>query len=100
MKWKLNMIPNVELDKVIEIAKKYQVGKLYLVGSSLYNSESAHEYDFAVLDVPEGTFFLFYGELFGTMAKNVNLIDLSGMETRFKKLVVAEGKLVYDKTIA
>ena len=30
------MIPKNELDKAVEIAKKYEVGELYLIGSALY----------------------------------------------------------------
>lgn len=95
------MIPKHELDKAVEIAKKYGVGKFYLVGSSLAEkAERAKDYDFAVSDVPEGVFFKFYGELFRTMSKNVDLIDLSGKMTKFKSVVVREGKLIYEKTAA
>ena len=31
------MIPKAELDKAIEIAIKYGIGKMYLIGSSLKN---------------------------------------------------------------
>ncbi len=30
------MIPKEELDKAIEIAKKYKIGRMYLVGSALH----------------------------------------------------------------
>jgi hypothetical protein len=95
-----DMIPKDELERAIEIAKKYRIGKLYLVGSSLYDAEKARDYDFAVADVPDGAFFMFYGELFRTMSKNVDLIDLSGDATKFKSLVLQEGKLIYDKAAA
>ena len=95
------MIPENELKKVIEIAKKYGVGKLYLIGSSLSKStEQVHDYDFAVSDVLQGEFFKFYGELFMVMPKNVDLIDLSGKITKFKKIILREGRLIYDKTAA
>ena len=94
------MIPDQELGKAIELAKKYRVGRLYLVGSSLRNPEMANDYDFAVSDVPEGAFFPFYGELFMSLSKNVDLIDLSGEMTKFKSLVLREGKLIYDKEAA
>ncbi|OPY58878.1 MAG: hypothetical protein A4E57_04800 [Syntrophorhabdaceae bacterium PtaU1.Bin034] len=94
------MIPKDELARAIELAKKYRVGKLYVVGSSLKDPETARDYDFAVSDVPEGAFFLFYGELFMSMSKNVDLIDLSGSPSKFKSLVLREGKLVYDKEAA
>lgn len=95
------MIPDDELNKAIETAKKYGVGKLYLIGSSLYkDTAEINDYDFAVIDMPEGLFFKFYGELFRVLSRNVDLIDLSGKLTRFKAIVMKEGKLVYDKTAA
>ena len=95
------MIPKEELDKVIEIAKKYGIGKMYLIGSSLYKEPAeAKDYDFAVADVPPGKFFFFHGELLRSLSKNVDLIDLSGEETKFKSIVMREGKLVYDRSAA
>jgi len=95
------MIPDFEIKKAIEIAKKYGIGQLYLVGSALFKRpEEVNDYDFAVRDVPPGNLFKFYGELFRTMSKNVDLIDLSGEKTKFKDIVLREGKLIYDKKAA
>lgn len=95
------MIPQHELEQAIEIAKKHGVGKLYLIGSSLYkDAEDIKDYDFAVSDVPVGKFFIFYGELFRKLSKNVDLIDLSGKKTKFKDIILQEGKLIYDKAAA
>ena len=87
-----------EIEKAVEIARKYGVWKLYLIGSSLRkNPETANDYDFAVADVPSGAFFKFYAELFRTLSKNVDLINLSGKVTRFTELVISEGRLIYDR---
>lgn len=95
------MIPKHELDKAISVAKKYGVGKLYLIGSSMSKDiKNVNDYDFAVSGVPKGSFFKFYGELFRTMSKNVDIIDLSGKKTKFKNIVLREGKLIYDKKAA
>lgn len=95
------MIPKADLDKAIEIAKKYGIGKMYLIGSSLYKDpDEVNDYDFAVKDIPPGYLFKFYGELIGAMPKNVDLIDLSGKITKFKRIVMREGKLIYDKKAA
>ena len=95
------MIPKEELDKAIEIAKKYGIGKMYLIGSSLYKEPAeARDYDFAVADVPPGKFFFFHGELLRSLDKNVDLIDLSGEETKFKSIIMREGKLIYDRSTA
>lgn len=95
------MIPKHELDRAVEIARKYGIGKLFLIGSSLYkDTKDINDYDFAVIDVPTGNFFKFYGELFRTLSKNVDLIDLSGGMTKFKEIILREGKLIYDKAAA
>ena len=93
------MLPKEELNKVVELAKKYKIGKIYLVGSIL-NSEPSevNDYDFAIDGYPPGVFFKFYGELFMAMPKDVDLIDLSGEETLFKSIVEEEAKLIYDRT--
>ena len=95
------MIPEEELNKAVEVARKYGVGKLYLIGSALSKEiEGVRDYDFGVRDVPAGNFFKFYGELLRVMSKNVDLIDLSGKLTKFKSIILREGKLIYDKTAA
>ena len=35
-----------------------------------------------------------------TLTKNVDLVDLSGKMTKFKEIILKEGKLIYDKTSA
>lgn len=93
------MLPKKDLNKVIELAKKYKIGKVYLLGSILNSSPSeVNDYDFAIDDYPEGVFFKFYGELFMLMPKDVDIIDLSGEETLFKNIVKREAKLIYEGT--
>lgn len=92
------MIPKDELEKAIAIAKKYGIGKMYLIGSALYKEPGeVKDYDFAVADIPPGKFFMFYGELIREMSKDVDIIDLSGKATKFKSIVMKEEKLVYEK---
>lgn len=92
------MLPKKELNKAIKIAKKYNIGKLYLVGSILRKSaREVNDYDFAIDEFSPRIFFKFYGELFGSMSKNVDLIDLSGEQTLFNKLIRRDGRLVYDQ---
>lgn len=95
------MLTKDELISVIEIAKKYDIGELYLIGSTLHElPEVVNDYDFAVNDFPSGIFFKFYGELFGALSKNVDLIDVSGEKTKFKSLIIKEGKLIYARKAA
>jgi predicted nucleotidyltransferase len=95
------MMPKQEIDKAIEIARKYGVGELYLIGSAVHKQpDEARDYDLAVRDVPSGTFFRFYGELMRSLSKTVDLVDLSGKRTKFKDIVLEEAKLIYDKRAA
>jgi predicted nucleotidyltransferase len=95
------MMPKDEIDKAVDIAKKYGVGELYLIGSAVYKDPNeARDYDFAVRDVPEGCFFRFYGELMRSLSKTVDLIDLTGKRSKFKDIVLKEAQLVYDKRAA
>lgn len=90
------MIPKHELDRAVEIAKEFNIGKLYLVGSILYNEpDEVNDYDFAIDEYDPEIFFRFYSRLFQAMSKSVDLIDLSGKQTLFKKIVRSEGKLIY-----
>jgi predicted nucleotidyltransferase len=95
------MMPKEEITRAVQIAKKYGVGELYLVGSALHKGpDEARDYDLAVRDVPAGSFFRFYGELMRSLSKSVDLIDLSGKRTKFKDMVLKEAMLIYDKRAA
>jgi predicted nucleotidyltransferase len=95
------MMRKEEIAKAIEIARKYGIGELYLVGSSIRKRpDEARDYDLAVRDVPAGSFFRFYGELMRSLSKTVDLIDLSGKRTTFKDIVLKEAQLIYDKRAA
>lgn len=95
------MISEPELEKAIGLAKKYDIGQLFLVGSALYKkAEDVNDYDFAIRDYPPGIFFRFYGSLLMAMSKNVDLIDLSGETTKFTEIILKEGRLIYDKRTA
>jgi predicted nucleotidyltransferase len=92
------VIPKKELDKAINIAKEFGIGKLYLFGSSLYKSPAkANDYDFAVAGIAPSNFFAFYGKLFRALNKPVDLVDLSE-KSLFNSLILREGKKVYDKS--
>ena len=92
------MIPKKELDKAINLAKEFGIGKLYLFGSSLYKSPTkANDYDFAVAGIAPSSFFSFYGKLLMSLSKNVDLIDISDKKGKFVNIILREGKIVYDK---
>lgn len=92
------MIPRNETNKAKALAKRYGIGKLYVFGSSLHKKPAeVNDYDFAVSDINPGKFFEFYGKLIMALSKNVDLIDLSGRTDKFSKIVLKEGKLIYDQ---
>lgn len=91
------MIPDQDLKKALNLAMKYRIGKLYLVGSALGDPVKANDYDFVVEEVPAGAYFPFYGELMQVMPKSVDLILLTNDGSRFEKLVREEAKLIYEQ---
>ena len=97
------MLTQQEVQEVIALAKKYEVGKLYVVGSASALQPMRPEpqdYDFAIADYPPGSFFKFYADLSQKMSREVDLIDISGKPSLFKKLVAREGKLLYEREAA
>ena len=97
------MLTQKEIQEAIALAKKYGIGKLYVVGSASLPEAQGHQpndYDLAVADYPPGSFFSFYAALSQKMPKEVDLIDISGKPSLFKKLVAEEGKLLYERKAA
>lgn len=89
-----------DIQKVVDVARRHHAGRLYLVGSALDSNRVARDYDFAVEDLPSGSFFRFYGEVMGVVSKPVDLIDLSGPRTKFKDIIRSEGKIIYEREAA
>jgi hypothetical protein len=89
-----------DIQSVVDVARKHNVGRLYLVGSALNPNQTPRDYDFAVEDLPAGSFFRFYGEVMSVVSKPVDLIDLSGPKTKFKDIIRAEGKVIYERKAA
>lgn len=89
-----------DIQRVVDVAKKHKVGRLYLVGSALDPKQASRDLDFAVEDLPPGSFFRFYGEIMSVVSKPVDLIDLSGPTTKFKDIIRSEGKVIYERKAA
>ena len=97
------MLTQQEIQEAIALAKRYGIGKLYVVGSASApqpGSPEPRDYDFAIADYPPGSFFSFYADLCQKMPREVDLIDISGKPSLFKKLVAEEGKLLYERKAA
>lgn len=88
------MISSEDKYRLLEIAKKYNVSKVYLFGSTLIIGSGAKDIDLAVEGVPDSRYFEFYGELIFALSKPVDLVDLR-KKTLFNKMIRTEGILIY-----
>jgi predicted nucleotidyltransferase len=71
------MISDEDKIKIKEIAKKYNVSKLYLFGSSLDPLREANDIDLAVEGIEHSLFFKFYSELIFGLSKPVDILHLN-----------------------
>lgn len=88
------MLSNEDKYRLLEIAKKYNVSKVYLFGSTLDSDRVAKDIDLGVEGVPDSRFFEFYGELIFALSKPVDLVDLK-KKTLLTKMIREEGVLLY-----
>jgi len=88
------MISNEDKKKLLGIAKRYNVSKLYLFGSNLDPSREAKDIDLGVEGVPDKLFFEFYGEVYFALSKPVDLVDLK-KKSLFNEMIKSEGILLY-----
>lgn len=77
----------------MECAKKYHLSSVILFGSSL-EKKDANDIDIGIKGMPSGRFFEFYGELLLSLAKRIDVVDLS-KENAFNRLVEKEGIKLY-----
>ena len=83
---------------ILKYAKKYDVSDIYLFGSSLEKGQHAQDIDLGVRGIEPKLFFKFYGELFKTLSKPVDLVDLS-KKSLFTSLIEKDGVRIYGKPI-
>lgn len=88
------MISSEDKYRLIEIAKKYEVSKIYLFGSNLDTESEANDIDLGVEGISDSQFFKFYGDLIFALSKPVDLIDLK-KKSLLNKLVKSEGIILY-----
>ncbi len=79
---------------MLAVAKRYNVSKLYLFGSSIDPERESNDIDLAVEGISDKSFFDFYGELIFALSKPVDLIDLK-KKSSFNDMVKSEGILLY-----
>ena len=88
------MISNEDKHKLIEIAKRYKISKLYLFGSNINDNKTPNDIDLAVEGIADSVFFKFYSELIFSLSKPVDLIDLK-KKSLLNEIVKSEGILLY-----
>ena len=87
------MINEEEKKIIIRYAKKYNISKVYLFGSSLDQNEN-NDIDLAIYGIKPSLFFKFYGELMRNLPKPIDLIDLSE-KSLFNRLIEKNAVQIY-----
>ncbi len=88
------MISNEDKYKLLEIAQKYNISKLYLFGSNLDDKRDSTDIDLAVDGIADSLFFKFYSELIFSLSKPVDLIDLK-KKSLLNDMIKSEGTILY-----
>ncbi|MFA8343318.1 MAG: nucleotidyltransferase family protein [Rhodothermaceae bacterium] len=88
------MISDKEKILITKLAKKYNVSKLYLFGSTIQKGKDTKDIDLAVDGIDDSIFHKFYSELILNLSKPVDLIDLR-KKTLFNESVKSDGVLLY-----
>jgi predicted nucleotidyltransferase len=90
------MVSNIEKNIILKQAEKYGVSDIYLFGSSAEINSDYHDIDLGVKGLRPGLFFKFYADLFKSLSKPVDLIDMS-KKSLFTLLIEKEGIKIYGK---
>lgn len=86
------------LNKIIELAKQYQVTKLIQFGSSLESYDNCRDIDFACDGLYDLRFFRFGAKLEKLFKKPVDLIPLQPYDD-FTEYIIKHGKLIYESAV-
>lgn len=82
--------------RIQEIAKKYNVNKVYLFGSGIKSVREPNDIDLAVEGIDDHLFFKFYGELILKLSKPVDVINLKE-KSMFNNIIKTKGVLIYER---
>ena len=83
-----------ELKIIQELAKKFEIGSVYIFGSTLEDNAPRNDIDIAVADVPAGMFFKFYGLLLRKLEYPVDIVDLS-IKNSVTDIIAKEAVKIY-----
>ena len=87
------MISEKDKNTILMYAKKYNLEKVILFGSSKERTD-ARDIDIAVKGIAPNLFFDFCWELYRDLSKPVDIIDLS-KDCLFNKLIEQDGIILY-----
>lgn len=87
------MLTNEEKRTISKYAKKYGIKSVLLFGSAA-EGKRYNDIDLAVGGLKPKYFFKFYADLFKTLKKRVDLVDLSD-DTAFTNLIKKTGTRIY-----
>jgi predicted nucleotidyltransferase len=90
------MLSQESLDVIRKCARDYDVESVWLFGSALEDEATAHDIDLAVEGIDPRKFYDFYGSLFFSFRKPVDLVDMSE-EIPIVILIRAQGVRIYER---
>lgn len=89
------MITDEQINKCLEVAKRYGVKKLVLFGSALYDRSNARDIDLLCDGVEGREFFKMGADMENETMKSVDIIPMSP-DSRFVQYNLAKGKVLHD----
>ena len=87
------MISHIDKEKILELAKKYEVSQVVLFGSAAIRDDF-RDIDLGVVGLKPELFFQFYGEAIMQLSKPIDLIDMD-KNSSFVDLVRKDGMRIY-----
>jgi len=86
-----------EIEKTTEdCAREFDVGAVWLFGSSLGEQADARDIDLAVEGLPPSRFLKFYARLFWALPKPVDLVDMS-QDLPIAAIIRSQGVRIYER---
>jgi len=88
------MLKDDDLKTIINIAKDFNVKRVWLFGSALSEDSEPNDIDLAVEGVPHSQFFTLYGKLMFALPLMVDLVDLND-DLSIASIIREKGKVIY-----
>ena len=84
------MIDEQDKKIILDLARKYEVSKVFLFGSSLLQNQTARDIDLAIEGIADIDFFPFYGDLICALSRPVDVVDLKRV-SKFTDMIKRDG---------